>query len=74
MLRFIEYASKGIVSLPGTFPLHKKISSLRSEGGIGILYGYIFKKGLPVAIESEFLQSPRFNTEETFFGVVYTFI
>ena len=41
-----------------------------SKGGIGVLYRYILQKGLPVAIELESLQSPRFSVGEMFGTVI----
>ena len=63
----MEYAFKGAVLPLRTFPLYKKVSSLRSLRGGGAQYGYTLKKGIPVAIEPESLQSPQFIVEETFY-------
>jgi hypothetical protein len=54
---------EGLICPPRGFPLHEKISSLRSKRGDRYsLYRYIFEKRLPVAAEPEPLQSPLFST------------
>ena len=35
---------EGVICLPRAFPLHKKVSSLRSKRGYRFLYRYIFEK------------------------------
>jgi len=47
--KYSKYVHEGLISLQRAFPLHRKVSSLRSLERI--LYGYIFARGLPVVAE-----------------------
>ena len=59
MLGFLENASEDIISLSGAFSLHDKVFSLRSRKGSGTSqYEYVSERGLPIAVEWEFLESP----------------
>jgi hypothetical protein len=53
MLGFLEHVSEDVVSLPGTFPLHKRVFSFCSKREVGIQGRLYEERGLPVAIEPE---------------------
>jgi hypothetical protein len=53
-------SSGGSIFFSRGFSLHRKVFSLHSKRGIGILYVYTSEKDLLVAVEPEPLQSPRF--------------